>query len=592
MNALETRKMFSIWIFWTQCLVAILAIFLVSSGVAKADDKKPQPPVKPATAAKPAATKSAPSTSTSHGATTTSHGPTTTSHGATTTTSHGATTANHGATTTSSPHGATTTGHSPNTGGHEATKGTSGPNKGPESTRAPRPLPKGQQEFHSKGGSSFTKRPDGRVATLHDTRRGMDIHHGLGGGRHVEVRARDGHRIVAERGGRGFVERPYSFHGRAYDHRTYYYNGRAYDHFYHGYYYRGAYVQMYTPAYYYAPAFYGWAYNPWVAPIPYAWGWAGNPWYGYYGVYFAPYPVYPSASYWLTDYLISTTLAVAYQARVDAAQAQANAQAADAVALTPEVKNLISAEVQRQIAVENAESSAGAQNIDPNPAMSGIQAMLNDNVRHIFVAGHSIDVVDASGAECAISEGDALQLTGPPPSGATAATLDVLSSKGGQDCRAGKNVNVEFADLQDMQNHMRETIDQGMSDLQSKQGKGGLPTIPTSASAAPAKAAFAVDAPGPDATAATEIAEQSKQADQAENEVVSQATEGGPGPSAPTDAQNTAPPIPFQAMGKNIPEVTAHYGQPKNIVDLGAKKIYVYQDLKITFKDDKVVDVQ
>ncbi|HLK53576.1 MAG TPA: hypothetical protein VKU42_08960, partial [Candidatus Angelobacter sp.] len=300
--------------------------------------------------------------------------------------------------------------------------------------------------------------------------------------------------------------------------------------------------------------------------------------------------------YWLTDYLISTTLAVAYQAHVDAAaqaQAQANAQAADAVALTPEVKNLISAEVQRQIAIENAESTAGAQNADPNPAMSGVQAMLNDNVRHIFVAGHSIDVVDDSGAECAISEGDALQLTGPPPSGSTAATLVVLSSKGGQDCHAGRNVSVEFADLQDMQNHMRETIDQGMSDLQSKQGKGGLPALPPSASAAPAKAAFAADAPGPDATAATEIAQESKEADQAENEVVSQATEGGPGPSAPVDQPPTAaPPVAFAPLGKSIAEVTAHYGQPQNIMDLGAKKIYVYKDYKITFKDDKVVDVQ
>ena len=33
-------------------------------------------------------------------------------------------------------------------------------------------------------------------------------------------------------------------------------------------------------------------------------------------------------------------------------------------------------------------------------------------------------------------------------------------------------------------------------------------------------------------------------------------------------------------------------GQPKNIVDLGAKKIYVYPDLKITFNNGKVADVE
>ena len=74
---------------------------------------------------------------------------------------------------------------------------------------------------------------------------------------------------------------------------------------------------MYTPAFYYPPAYYGWAYNPWVVPVVYpvaAWGWGAAPWYGYYGAYFAPYPVYPSAAYWLADYLVAASLANAYAA--------------------------------------------------------------------------------------------------------------------------------------------------------------------------------------------------------------------------------------------------------------------------------------
>jgi hypothetical protein len=38
--------------------------------------------------------------------------------------------------------------------------------------------------------------------------------------------------------------------------------------------------------------------------------------------------------------------------------------------------------------------------------------------------------------------------------------------------------------------------------------------------------------------------------------------------------------------------VTSSLGQPKSIVNLGTKKIYVYNDMKITFKDGKVSDVQ
>jgi hypothetical protein len=33
-------------------------------------------------------------------------------------------------------------------------------------------------------------------------------------------------------------------------------------------------------------------------------------------------------------------------------------------------------------------------------------------------------------------------------------------------------------------------------------------------------------------------------------------------------------------------------GKPERIVDLGAKVIYVYKDMKVTFVDGKVTDVQ
>ncbi len=46
------------------------------------------------------------------------------------------------------------------------------------------------------------------------------------------------------------------------------------------------------------------------------------------------------------------------------------------------------------------------------------------------------------------------------------------------------------------------------------------------------------------------------------------------------------------ALGQTIDEVTASLGQPDKVVDLGGKKIYIYRDLKITFLDGKVSDVQ
>lgn len=61
-----------------------------------------------------------------------------------------------------------------------------------------------------------------------------------------------------------------------------------------------------------------------------------------------------------------------------------------------------------------------------------------------------------------------------------------------------------------------------------------------------------------------------------------------------TPPQVEAPPQPPPTIqvGESIADVTAALGQPKKIVDLGAKKIYVYEDLKITFMNGKVSNVE
>jgi hypothetical protein len=426
----------------------------------------------------------------------------------------------------------------------------------------------------AKNGATVAKRSDGKVASVHDEKRGMDVHHNLNGSRKVTVERADHSRVVVERGGRGYVQRTYSYSGREYVSRTYYYNGTVYSAYYGNYYYRGVYVYPYYPSYYYAPAFYGWAYNPWVAPVPYAWGWGGNPWYGYYGAYFTPYPVYPSAAFWLTDYIISNSLAAAYQAQA--------AALSNPAPLSPEVKNLIADEVKRQVALENAE----AKTQNPDPASSSIQRLLTDGTSHVFVAGGDLDVVDSSGSECAISEGDALQMSGAPAADATNINLVVLASKGGRECPKGDMVAVGIQDLQDMQNHMRQTIGQGMKELQAKQGTGGLPAAPSAAKTAPAQTAYAASAPPPDQNVQAEITKQSQEADQAEKDAGEAPPAAIPPPAAPpAEPANIS-------VGQTIDQVTAALGNPKSIVNLGPKKIYVYPDMKITFKDGKVADVQ
>jgi hypothetical protein len=124
----------------------------------------------------------------------------------------------------------------------------------------------------------------------------------------------------------------------------------------------------------------------------------------------------------------------------------------------------------------------------------------------------------------------------------------------------------------------------------------GLPAIPSSAQGPAIKANFASGAPPADPNVATEINRQLQAADQSEKEVVTQAAPDSAGPQqvagaiAPPPAP-AAEPIQISA-GMSIDAVTAALGSPARIVDLGPKKIYFYKDMKITFKDGVVADVQ
>jgi len=432
-------------------------------------------------------------------------------------------------------------------------------------------------------------RPGGKVSDIHDARRGMDVHRDLAGDRRVDVRRADGSRLVAERGRRGFVERPYRFHGYEFAHRTYYFHGRPYERFYRPYLYRGIAIDVYEPFLFYPAPFYGWVYNPWAAPVQFSWGFAASPWYGYYGPYFAPQPYYPSASAWLADYMVSTSLADAYQARVDAGlpvQPPPPAPAAQ-VGLTPDIQSQIADEVRRQLALENAEAQGASRGQDPDPQSSGIARMLGDGSSHVFVVGENMDLTSSQGQECLVTPGDVLQLRTPPAATATEANLVVLASKGGQECAKSSTVIVSMNDLQDLQNYMRQTIDQGLGEVQKQEGKG-LPKPPQSAMAAATNAPYIQGAPPTEPNIATELAQQEQQADIAEREANQEAAAVGPTgvPTAPAT-------VPLEiSKGQTIGQVTGVLGQPKNVVDLGTKQIYTYSDMKITFIGGKVSDVQ
>ena len=431
-----------------------------------------------------------------------------------------------------------------------------------------RPTPPGRV-VTTRGGDTVHRDQAGRVTEVR-VKNGGVVYHAPNGVRHVEVVHPGDRIIVAESPRHGFVQRPMVFHDRRFVKRTYFYGGVTYARVYRPVTYRGAMLEIYTPVRYYRPGFYAYVFNPWPSPIAWTLGWGGSPWYGYYGGYFVPYTYYRSPAMWLADFFIASTLQAAYQERL-AAGVTPMPVADGEVVLSPEVKDLIADEVARQIERERAESQSASygDESDETPAWA-------DDSSHVFVAYTAIGV-NSSAGYCTIGEGDVLQLNRMPPPYSPTADLMVLASRR-HDCRKGSVVAVPLRDLQDMSNHMRETVEAGLGDLQARQGQRGIPPLPPGA-------VGVVDTPlaaeaTPEVNAGAELDQVYRETNQAEQAAIAQA---GNDPMAGT---------PTVSLGQTFEQVRAALGPPKQIMNAGSKQIYLYPNVKITFLNGRVSDIQ
>jgi len=353
------------------------------------------------------------------------------------------------------------------------------------------------------------------------------------------VSTHNGARVVSVGHRGGYVQRAYVVRGgRSYYSRTYYYNGAYRAGVYRGYYYGGRPYYGYYPAYYYQPVYYGWAYNPWPAPVAYGWGWGGSPWYGYYGPYYQPYPVYPSAAFWVTDFMIAATLQAAYEAQATAWLGPDASDGGTLVAslmpiaapetakLSPEVKQALSDEVKATIAAEQAEagkSGGSSAAAGSQPATSNEAPPALDPKFRTFMVSSDMSLVVGDGDECPLSQGDVIERTTETPDDDGNVNVKVVASTK-SDCAVGKEGPVSTDDLQEMYNSFREGLKDGMAELAKKNGTGGLPKAPDTTTTN-----GDVPAPPPDKSAEKTLQEQQSAADQAESEVKQEAGSGGGG---------------------------------------------------------------
>ena len=539
--------------------LAVALLVFLTLAVAAADNKKPAAPAShPAPAAHPAAKPAGGGASHPGGAAgNATHvnnqhsgagGANGAAHGNNTTGHPGGNNAGHPGGNTNAGHpGGNNAGHpGGNNAGHPGGNNAGHPG-GNAQGAANRHEPAGTKSVALKGGGQATFRKNGQVRSVQA--HGVAVSRGLTGHRNI-VATHNGRTVVARGRAGGYTQRAYYRRGNTvYVQRTYVYGGRSYACAYRSYYYGGYPYYGYAPAYYYGPAYYGWAYNPWPAPVYYGgWGWGGSPWYGYYGAYYQPYPVYPSAAFWLTDFFVGAALQAAYASQAAAAaengtfispEASENlvaslwtsdalvsaklgstypvnlymlgAAAPAAPTMTKEVKDAISEEIKDQIAAEKEAAAAG----NNAPAPTGPPAALDPKIRYFVVADEQ-DLTTADGTECALTGGDVVYRTGDTPDDDKMVDATVKSSQKGE-CAVGATVGVSADDLQEMYNNMRQHISEGMKEMAANSGKNGLPTAPDTKTTA-----GEVPAPAADPSVSDDLQKAQTDADQAEAEAKQQ----------------------------------------------------------------------
>jgi hypothetical protein len=173
--------------------------------------------------------------------------------------------------------------------------------------------------------------------------------------------------------------------------------------------------------------------------------------------------------------------------------------------------------VKAQLAAQQAQAAQTGGSAAPAPAnASGEVPPALDPARRTFVVDSELSVV-ANGQECGLTAGDVIMRLTDTPDADNMVNASVSASKK-SDCASGQTVAVKVDDLQEMQNHFAEQLNNGLGELAKKQGTGGIPKAPDTGTTA-----SDVPPPPPDTTAAKTLDDQQAAADQTEMQVKQEA---------------------------------------------------------------------
>ena len=259
---------------------------------------------------------------------------------------------------------------------------------------------------------------------------------------------------------------------------------------------RGRYGFVYRPIYLVRPrVFVTWCdpywYNPvghWIhRPFRYSWGWERHHWYHrYHGAYWTTYTVYPTPSYWMTDYVVAAYVADHHAANPSAAEPADQENRAGrnpkATPIDDATKETLRKQIEQTIA-EQKELAEQSEKIG-KPILPDLSKALMDP-NHIYPVSKAISVVAAKDNAPAgiLSEGDLLKvepgqediLKGADEN--TEVLMRVMTSKGEEnEVPAGTVIKVFVKDLQEFDSEFRAKLDEALVAAESNKDafKGGL----------------------------------------------------------------------------------------------------------------------
>ena len=222
-----------------------------------------------------------------------------------------------------------------------------------------------------------------------------------------------------------------------------------------------------------------------VHPFRYDWGWERHPWYRHSHTYWNNYEVYPTPTYWVTDWLVGSYIADSYAAEpvydaappLEVADVEVVAPRPNVTPISPELKEALRVQIEVTLKNETAvslqnETAVAANAGSEHPVVYDLsQTLAIPNYIYPVSGTLNVTLAEDDSVSCFVTDGALLKVQ-PGQSDIlananenTLVVMRVMTSKGGDgEALAGTLISVPVKSLQEFDGDFRSRINQGMAE--------------------------------------------------------------------------------------------------------------------------------